>query len=215
VSGRATVVIADDHPLMAQGLRALLRPGYQVVAVVNDARELADTVTRIRPGLLLLDLSMPHQNGLDLIPELLTLQPDLRIVVVTMHLDRGLADLALSRGARGFVPKESSATELNDALDRVLAGETVISSRVPRRAYREPDGDDPELDRLTPRQRQIVALIGEGRSTPDIARVLDLSPRTIEFHRSSIRRTLGITTEFGLVEFAIVSRRKRGERGEK
>jgi DNA-binding NarL/FixJ family response regulator len=206
------VLIADDHPLVGQGLRALLRPSCVVGGVVHDAREIVAQVERVRPQLLLLDLSMPHRNGLELLPELRTAFPDLKIIVVTMHLDRGLADLALERGAHGFVPKEASAEELNEAIERVLEGGTYVSARVPKRAYRDGAGfDDPDLDRLTPRQRQILDLIAEGKTSEEIAEALGVSLRTVEFHRSGIRRTLGITSEFGLVQFAIVVKLRRGE----
>ncbi len=208
---RTVVLIADDHPLVGQGLRALLRPSCVVGGVVHDAREIVEQVARVRPHLLLLDLSMPYRNGLELLPELRAAFPDLKIIVVTMHLDRGLADLALERGAHGFVPKESSADELNEAIERVLGGETYVSPRVPKRAYRDTGLDDPDLDRLTPRQRQILDLIAEGRTSEEVAKALGLSLRTVEFHRSGIRRALGITSEFGLVQFAIVAKLRRSE----
>ena len=204
---RATVLIADDHPLMSQGLRAILRPHFVVVGVVNDGREVQAVVEQARPDILLLDLSMPHRNGLELIPELLRAVPALRILVVTMHVDRALADLAIQAGAHGFIPKESSADELNRAIQQVLDGQRYISPKVPRRSFRDGAAvDHPELDRLTPRHLQILRLIGDGKSTSDIASVLGVSPRTVEFHRASIRKALGITSEWGLMRFAIMLR---------
>jgi DNA-binding NarL/FixJ family response regulator len=204
---RATVLICDDHPLMSQGLKALLRAGYTAIGIVNDARDVLGTIERMRPDVLLLDLSMPHVNGLELLPAITKQAPELRVLVVTMHVDRALADLAISAGAHGFIPKEASADELNAAIDHVLnSPRPFISPRVPRRSFR--DGAavrHPELDRLTPRHRQILQMIGAGKSTLEIADELSLSRRTVEFHRAGIRKALGITTEWGLIRFAILT----------
>lgn len=205
VQRRAAVLIADDHPLVSQGLRELLRPTYAVVGTVGDGREVHGAVERLQPDVLLLDLSMPHRNGLDLIPELVVAFPALRILVVTMHLDRTLADLALQAGAHGFIPKGATADELNNAVREVLSGERYVSPKIPRRSFRDAAAlDDPTLDRLTPRQRQILDLVGQGKSSAQIAEALSLSPRTIEFHRAQIRKTLGISSEMGLLRYAIM-----------
>ena len=204
---RALVLICDDHPLMSQGLRALLKPNFVVVGVVNDGREVITQIESTNPDILLLDLSMPHRNGLELIPDIAKLFPKLFILVVTMHVDRALADLALQSGAHGFIPKEASADELNGAIETVLSGETFLSPRVPRRSFRDGAAvDHPTLDRLTPRHLQILRLIGDGKTTGEMADELGVSPRTVEFHRASIRKQLGITTEWGLMRFAIMLR---------
>ncbi|GMV11306.1 MAG: hypothetical protein AMXMBFR55_30400 [Gemmatimonadota bacterium] len=202
---RSLVLICDDHPLMSQGLRALLNPTLQVVGVVNDGREVIGEIERVQPDILLLDLSMPHRNGLELLPDISRQFPALRILVVTMHVERAIADLALQKGAHGFVPKEASAEELNRAITEVLAGKTFISPRVPKRSFRGSTAlEYPALDKLTPRHIQILRLIGDGKSTGEIAESLGVSPRTVEFHRASIRKALGITTEWGLMRFAIM-----------
>lgn len=200
-----SVLIADDHPLVSQGLRELLRGSYTVVGTVGDGREVHDAVERSSPDVLLLDLSMPHRNGLDLIPELVTAFPAMRILVVTMHLDRTLADLALKAGAHGFIPKGASAEELSNAIREVLAGERYVSPKVPRRSFRDGSAlEDPSLDRLTPRQRQILELIGQGKTSVQIAELSSVSVRTIEFHRARIRQALGISNEMGLLRYAIM-----------
>jgi DNA-binding NarL/FixJ family response regulator len=191
---------------MSQGLKALLRPSFVAVGIVNDGRELLATIDHTKPDVVLLDLSMPNINGLELIPQIVEHAPDVKVLVVTMHVDRALADLAVHSGAHGFIPKESSAEELNEAIEQVLAGVTpFISPRVPRRSFRDGAAiEHPALDRLTPRHRQILRQIGDGRSTQEIADELGVSPRTVEFHRASIRKALGITTEWGLMRFAIM-----------
>lgn len=200
-------MIADDHPLVSQGLKAVLKPQFNVVAVESDAREVVATAIRHRPDVIILDLSMPHRNGLELLPELIAAVPQAKVIVVTMHVDRTLADLAMQSGAHGFLPKESSAEELNSAITDVLDGKRFISARVPKRSFRDGAAiEHPELDRLTPRHLEILRHIGDGKSTGEIAEELGLSPRTVEFHRSSIRKALGITTEWGLMRFAIMLR---------
>ena len=204
---RPVVLIADDHPLVAQGLRALIAPFCDVVALVEDGRDLEAAVAEHRPDLLLLDLSMPHRNGLEQLPVLRQRFPNLRILVVTMHLDRALAEQAFLNGADGFIPKEAPAEELQTAIVTVLHGRRYLSSRVPRRAFG--DGQtlaEARLERLTPRQREVVRLLGQGKTTPEIAVLLGVSGRTVEFHRAAARRALGISTEWGLVRFAILAR---------
>ncbi|MCC6317024.1 MAG: response regulator transcription factor [Gemmatimonadaceae bacterium] len=198
---------------MSQGLKALLRASYVPVGVVNDGRELLSSLDRTRPDVLLLDLSMPNVNGLELIPQVREHAPDVKVLVVTMHVDRALADLAINSGAHGFIPKESSAEELNSAIDHVLSSpKPFISPRIPRRSFRDGAAmEHPALDRLTPRHRQILRLIGDGKSTQDIAEHLGVSPRTVEFHRASIRKALGITTEWGLMRFAIMMHVSEGD----
>lgn len=202
---RTPVLICDDHPLMSHGLRSLLKPNYLVVGVVNDGREVIREIERQKPEILLLDLSMPHRNGLELLPDITAAFPALKVLIVTMHVDRALADLAIQKGAHGFIPKEASADELNSAIEQVLSGKSLISPRVPRRSFRDSTAvQHPALDRLTPRHLQILRLIGEGKSSQEMAEILGVSPRTVEFHRASIRKALGITTEWGLMRFAIM-----------
>lgn len=202
----ARLLIVEDHPLVAQGLRALLEPDHDVVGIVHDPMKVVMNIERAEPDVVLLDLSMPRRNGMELLPDLRARFPDIKLLVVTMHVDRGLADTAFSAGADGFVPKESTAKELKVAIGAVLQGDRYLSPRVPRRSYRATNmAGDPSLDRLTPRQLQILKLLGEGKNGIEIAEELNLSTRTVEFHRAGIRRVLGIASEFGLVRFAIVA----------
>lgn len=204
---RPLVLIADDHPLMAQGLRALIAPFCNVVAVVEDARQVEAAADEHRPDLMLLDLSMPHCNGLELLLALRKRFRTLRVLVVTMHLDRALAEQAFLNGADGFIPKEAPADELHTAIATVLHGRRYLSPRVPRRGFRGSEAlQDTVTERLTPRQREVLRLMGEGKTTPQIAVALGVSHRTVEFHRAGARRALGITSEWALVRFAIMMR---------
>lgn len=192
--------------MVAQGLKALLADHHEVVGIVHDSSKVISTVERLEPDVVLLDLSMPRRNGLELLPELRRAHPSVKVLVVTMHVDRGLADMAFKAGAHGFVPKEATARELRAAIAGVLSGERYLSPRVPKRAYRGAGlTRDPALDRLTPRQLEILTLLGEGKTGSEIAETLHLSTRTIEFHRAGLRRVLGIATEWGLVRYAIVA----------
>ena len=200
----ARLMIVEDHPLVAQGLRALLEGHYDVVEMIQDSTQVLQALGRVKPTLVLLDLSMPEKNGIELLPQIKRAMPQVKVLVVTMHLDRALANLAFKAGADGFVPKEATAEELRGAIDAVLKGERYLSSRVPKRAYRGVGVlGNPALDRLTPRQLEILKLMGEGKTGPEVATRLGLSPRTIEFHRARMRHVLGVPSESGLMRFAL------------
>lgn len=204
---RPRLIIADDHHLMVEALRSALGANYEIAAVAYDANEVLSTVARTRADCLLLDLSLPGQNGLELLPVIEKIAPDLPVIVVTMHLDRAVAETAMQAGARGFVPKDSGLEELEAAITTVLEGGVHISPRLPavtnRIALRAAHAG---LAQLTPRQHEIVRLIAEGRTSPEIAKWLGLSQRTVAFHRTNIRTKLGIDSERGLLRFALLTR---------
>lgn len=205
-SARTRLLIVEDHPLVAQGLRALLARHFDVAGIVRDPLRVLYVIERTRPDVVLLDLSMPKKNGIELLPSIREAAPAVKVLVVSMHIDRSLVDISLNAGAHGFVPKESSAIELRAAINAVARGERYVSPRIPKRPVRSTDVlSSPVLDRLTKRQMQILKLIGEGKSGSEIAEALGVSTRTIEFHRAAIRHALGITTEWGLVRWAIVA----------
>lgn len=204
-AGRPRIFIADDHHLLVQALRTLLEPHFEVAGSALSGDELLAQLPAARADALLLDLQMPGRSGLDLLPELTRAYPALRILIVTMHVDRVLADAALLAGAHGFVPKDSPVEELVVALHEVLAGRRYVSPQVPRVSNRVSMGASHlGLSRLTPRQQEIVQLIGAGKTSEQIADALGLSVYTIGFHRKNIRRVLGIDTEWGLVRCAIL-----------
>jgi len=203
---RPSAIIVEDHPLVAQGLRSLLQATIDVLDIVSHADALPDALVRNRPDLVLLDLAMPDRNGLELLPVIRETLADARILIVTMHLDRVLADLALELGAHGFVPKEATAEELREAIEVVLDGRTFVSPRVPaRRSHGDRMGAPPILDQLTPRQRDILRLTVLGRTAAEIGAELHLSPRTVEYHRRSVRRILGVSSEAALVRYVLAA----------
>lgn len=209
---RARLVLVDDHGLMLEGLRAALQDTYDIVALVGSGAEGVRAVRKHHPDLVLLDLSLPDQSGLEVIQELHGIAARVKILVVTMHRDRVLADAALQSGAQGFVPKDADVTELRHAVSEVLAGNNYVSPLVPQRlSYRSTDKLQFALSQLTPTQQRIIRLIGEGRSSASIARRLHLTKATITFHRVRIRQTLGLKDEWALLRHAILIRLSEAE----
>ncbi len=204
-SGPARLIIADDHSLVVEGLKRMLQPAYAIAGVANSGVELLALLASTAADCLLLDLAMPGRNGLDLMPDIRALRPAMKVLVVTMHLDRPLAEAVLHAGAHGFVPKDSGADELHEALRAVLAGERYISPRVPRISHKVGlRALHAGLAQLTPRQQQIMRLLGEGKTSAEIGRALGLTEATIVFHRNNMRKALGITSEWELNRFAIL-----------
>ncbi len=202
---RPRLLIADDHHLLVEGLRSMLRARFDVVGVAHAGDELLALLATTDADCLLLDLALPGHNGLELMPDIRALQPDLKVLVVTMHLDRVLADAVLHAGAHGFIPKDSGMDELEEAILAVLAGRRYLSARVPNITSRVGLGAiHAGLARLTPRQQEIVRLIGQGKTTAEIAKLLGIGPSTVTFHRANSRKALGIDSEWGLVRWAIL-----------
>ncbi len=193
------ILLAEDHVLVGEGLRVLLSGEYEVTGPVRDGRDVVGAVERERPDVVMLDLSLPGRSGLDLIQEIVRAHPGAAVVVVTMHAEHLLAERAFQLGAAGFVPKDSSASELRWAIETVLAGNRYLSPRV--RKPEVPGGGGPEreaLARLTPRQLVILRAIGRGLGTEAIAEELGLSVYTVYYHRRNLRRILGVESEGGL-----------------
>jgi two-component system invasion response regulator UvrY len=203
--GRPRLVIADDHRLLVQGLQQMLGRHFQIVAVAYAGDELLDLLRTTSADCLLLDLSLPGRSGLDLIPDIRKLRPELRILVLTMHVDRILAEAALAAGATGFVPKDSGMEELETALGEVLAGHRYLSPRIPKASHGVGLGAmHSSLTRLTPRQQAILRLLGQGKTSAEIGESLGLSENTITFHRGRIRKLLGLSSEWELVRYSIL-----------
>jgi DNA-binding NarL/FixJ family response regulator len=205
MSARPRILLVDDHHLVAEGLKSALQDHFEILAIAATAAEGLRLAAELRPGAILLDLGLPDRSGLELIPDLRRNAPDSRILVVSMHTDRGLAEAALEAGATGFVPKDAGVAELCVAVEEVLEGRRYVSSLLTRRHQKEVPGPRPlGFDRLTPRQQEIVQLIGAGRNSVEIAKALHLSPYTIAFHRKRIRKALGIDTELAFLRYAFL-----------
>jgi DNA-binding NarL/FixJ family response regulator len=210
---RHTLVLADDHELVARGLATLLAPHHDVLATAHSGLELFACLTKLTPECVLLDVSMPGQSGLDVLPELRRRWPALKVIMLTMHADRVLAEAALGLGAAGYLPKDAGLPELLGAIDAICAGHHYLSPLVPKHTERTGlHALHPALASLSPRQEQILLLLGEGRSSATIAREVGLSESTIAFHRANLRRKLGIENELGLHRFAVLMRTAVTER---
>jgi DNA-binding NarL/FixJ family response regulator len=209
---RPKLFLVDDHRMVLEGLRLALRKEYDIVGMTAMGAAVLEACRELRPDAVLLDLSLPDRSGLEVIADLRTELPEIRVLIVTMHADRIMAEASLQAGAYGFVPKDAGIEELKLALSQVLAGRRFISDLIPRKVdHSAAAGLAPGLARLTPRRRQIVRLLGEGKSTREIAAELSLAPVTISFHRARIRDILGIESEWGLVRYAWIVRMSEKE----
>jgi two-component system response regulator NreC len=202
---RTTIVIADDHTVVRQGLRLLIdaEPSLQVVAEAGTVAD-AERLTRAhRPSVLVLDLNMHGESGLEAIPRLRADAPDTAIVVLTMQDDPGFARQALQSGALGFVLKEAADEELLEAIQLAAAGETYLNPRLGARLAAQPPQPAGPPDDLTERELDVLRLIALGHTNAEIAEQLFLSTRTVETHRSHIQRKLGRNTRAELVRYAL------------
>jgi DNA-binding NarL/FixJ family response regulator len=205
------VVLADDHTLVRAGIRSLLEtiPDVEVVAECGDGREALELISRHRPDLALLDIGMPGMNGIEIARQTGKASPKTKIVILSMHDDKTHVTQAMRAGVAGYLLKGAAVAELPLAIESVMAGETYLTPRVSRHLVAGFLGDetgagDP-LEGLSRRQREILQLIAEGRSTKEIAAIFEVSVKTIETHRARLMERLDIHDVPGLVRFAIRS----------
>jgi len=204
---RPRVLLADDHCVVAEGLQSLLRPHFDVAGIVSDGRELLRAAKTLDPDVVVLDISMPSLNGIDSARQLRATKSRAKVVILTMHREVTYAARALEAGASAFVLKHSAASELVTAIQEALnggtyitpqiAGELLSSFRHGRPVTAESLGD------LTPRQREVLQLVAEGRSAKEIAGVLSISRRTAEFHKARLMETLGVENTAELIQYAL------------
>jgi DNA-binding NarL/FixJ family response regulator len=204
---RPRVLLADDHLLVAEALKSLLTPEFELVGVVGDGRALLEAALRLRPDVIVADITMPQLNGIDALVQLRQLGSKAPVVFLTMHRDVAFARRALEAGAAGFVLKHSAPSELVTALHAALEGQTYLTPQlageVLRAMKQDPsDSGDPVMA-LTPRQREVLHLLAEGHSAKEVSAALSISTRTVEFHKYQIMDTLGVHTSAELVHFAI------------
>lgn len=197
-----TILLADDHTIVIEGLRKLLEPHFNVAGTAENGRELIAAAERIKPDVVLLDIAMPGLNGIDAAIQLRRSLPATRIVFLTMHSDPVYINGALRAGAKGYVLKRCAAAELVDAIHRVLNGETYVT---PAAAEPTPPADPHEnpAGHLTPREREVLQLVAEGKSAKEIAAVLKISARTVTFHKANLMAKLDARTTAELTRFAI------------
>jgi DNA-binding NarL/FixJ family response regulator len=201
------ILIADDHQILAEGLRGLLEPEFEVVGVVADGRDLVAAAEKHRPDVIVADVTMPSLNGIEAAVQLRDVGVKSKVVFLTMHRDVAYARRAMGAGAAGFVLKHSVASELVTAVREALRGRTYVTPMIAGellQSYREGDsGPRDSAQRLTARQREVLQLFAEGRSAKEVAAVLKISIRTAEAHNARILEALGLRTTAELVQYAI------------
>jgi DNA-binding NarL/FixJ family response regulator len=199
---RATVLLADDHAIVTDGLFSLLKEQFDVVGAVANGHQLVSEATRLRPDVIVADISMPQLSGLEALRQLKAKRIDAKIIFLTMHADADIAAEALRAGAAGYVLKYSAGEELLTAIEQVLQGRTYLTPLIIRDVVTSLTGTDGVVE-LTGRQREVLRLIVEGRRTKEIAAILKLSPRTVETHKYELTRVLGVQSTAELVRYAI------------
>ena len=204
---RPRVLLCDDHLLVAEALKSLLTPEFDLVGVVEDGRALVEAAGRLRPDVIVADVTMPHLNGIDALVQLRQSGDRVPVVFLTMHRDVTFARRALEAGASGFVLKHSAPAELVSAIRAALEGRTYLTPQLAGEVLasmkQSPDKRTDPVVSLTPRQREVLQLLAEGRSAKEIAASLSISARTVEFHKYQMMETLGLHTNAELVHFAI------------
>ena len=203
---RLSVLIADDHKLVAEACKRLLEPEFDVVCVVTDGRTLMQATEQLNPDVVILDISMPELNGLDAGKLIKQRNHKVKLIYMTMSVSADAAAEAFRRGASGYVVKQSSAEELVTAIRRVVRGQSYLSPLITRDTvvYLLRSGAVyNEEKRITPRQSEVLQLLAEGKTMKEVAYVLQLKPGTVAFHKYRIMEALGIKTNTALVEFAV------------
>ena len=202
---RSRVLVADDHRIVAEGLRGILEPTYELVGIVENGRELVDQAMALQPDVIVADITMPLLNGLDAMALLQRQDCRSKFVFLTMHKDVTYAAKALRQGALGYVLKHSASEELLKALKAVLAGEKYVSSEIASGLEGRDDAVDQieDLRTLTTRQREVLQLFAEGKSAKEVATNLGISARTAENHKARIMTQLKLHTTSDLVQYAI------------
>jgi len=201
---RHRILLADDHAIIVEALRSLLSESYDVVGVVTDGRALLAEATKLRPDVIVLDVAMPLMNGLDAATHLKQLLPNAKVVFLTMKDDPNLAAAALNLGAIGYVLKHSAASELLKAISEVLRGKSYVTPKLKPENWAVREARARQFSKsLTPRQREVLQLLAEGRPMKEIADILMVSEKTIMFHKYHIMESFNLKSNAELVLFAL------------
>ncbi len=210
VPAKKRVLLVDDHPFMRVGLAALIerQPDLIVCGEAGNPTEAFQQVAATKPDLVLTDLTMPGRSGLEFIKDLLAAAPGLSVLVISMHDESVYAERALRAGARGYIMKEAGGERLMTAIRRVLGGEVYVSPGMSARLLESlsgvrPRGSSSPIKKLSDREFEVFQLIGQGKSTRDIAAQLHLSPKTVDVHRANIKEKLELRDATALIRHAV------------
>lgn len=206
------VLLADDHVLVAEGIQKLLEPEFELVGIVADGRSLVAAASKLQPDIAVVDISLPLLNGLDASRQVKKAHPDIKIIILTMHSEPNFVTQAFRVGVSGYVLKQSVGSELVQAIREVLKGRTFVSPMVTQSlvdqavnptsstSAAEPNGF---AQSLSSRQREVLQLVAEGKATKEIASILNVSIKTVEFHKTRIMKELRLRTAAELTKYAI------------
>jgi len=204
---KVRVLLADDHKMFAEGLRGLLEPEYELVGIAEDGHELIAKAKELQPDVIIADITMPSLNGIEAVGQLKKAGSKAKVVFLTMHHDVMYASRAFEAGASGFVLKHSAPDELLTAIREALKGRTYVTSIIAgelMKSYKNGHSSQTEVfGKLTPRQREVLQMLAEGKAVKEIGRILHISTRTVEFHKYHMMKELEIETNAELVQFAI------------
>ena len=201
------IILADDHEIVLDGLRRILEPEFDVVAAVADGRTLVEQIAKLKPEVAVADISMPLLNGLEALRQSKGICPQTRFVFLTGSPDVALATQAFRLGASGYVLKHAATEELIVAIRDALAGRTYITPRIAQEVLQNlmsrRAGEETDLGGLTSREREVLQLLAEGKIIKEIAAILNVSPRTVEFHKNNIAAKTGLRTTADLSRYAV------------
>lgn len=204
---RPRILMADDHRIVAEGLRSLLEPEFELIEIVADGVQMVEAAKRLSPDVILADITMPRLNGLEALERLREANCKAKVVFLTMHKDATYADRAMRAGASAFVLKHSASSELVNAIRESLMGRAYVTPAVAEslqeRSASQSRSESEGVFDLTPRQREVLQLFAEGRSAKEVAHSLHISTRTAENHKSRIMKLLGLSTTADLVQYAL------------
>jgi DNA-binding NarL/FixJ family response regulator len=198
------VLLADDHTIVVEGLKSLLKDQFELVGTVADGSQLIEAARKLRPDVVVTDLSMPVLSGLDALRRLKAERIDARFIFLTMHADARIATEAFRAGASGFLLKQSAGEELVTAIEDVLRGRTYLTPLITKDVIANLTTPEPESTvALTPRQREVLRLLADGKRMKEIAAILGLSTRTVETHKYEMMQALGVGSTAELVRYAL------------
>lgn len=209
---RCRVLLADDHVLVAEGIQKLLEPACELVGIVGDGRSLVAAANKLQPDIAVVDISLPLLNGLDASRRIKKSNPDIKIIILTMHSEPNFVTEAFRVGVSGYVLKQSVGSELFQAIREVLKGRAFVSPLVTQSLVDQavnpassvsPGEGDGFAQSLSTRQREVLQLVAEGKATKEIASILDVSIKTVEFHKTRIMKELRLRSAAELTKYAI------------